>query len=36
MLVRGKLELVDGVVNLVGEHLAELRMAVRSKSRDFR
>jgi error-prone DNA polymerase len=36
MLVRGKLELVDGVVNLVGEHIAELRMAVRSKSRDFR
>jgi error-prone DNA polymerase len=36
MLVRGKLELSDGVVNLVGEHLAELRMAVRSRSRDFR
>jgi error-prone DNA polymerase len=36
MIVRGKLELVDGVVNLVGEHLAELRMAVRSRSRDFR
>jgi error-prone DNA polymerase len=36
MLIRGKLELVDGVTNLVAEHLAPLRLPVRSPSRDFR
>ena len=36
MLIRGTLERVDGVVNLVAEHLATLRMPVRSASRDFR
>ncbi len=36
MLIRGKLERVDGVLNLVAEHLAPLRMPVRSASRDFR
>jgi error-prone DNA polymerase len=36
MVVRGRLELVDGVVNLNAEHLAALTMPVRSRSRDFR
>jgi error-prone DNA polymerase len=36
MVVRGTLELVDGVVNLVADHLSDLRMPVRSPSRDFR
>jgi error-prone DNA polymerase len=36
MLIRGTLERVDGVVNLVAEHLAVLKMPVRSASRDFR
>ena len=36
MLIRGRLELVDGVVNLVAEHLAVLALPVRSPSRDFR
>ena len=36
MLIRGTLERVDGVMNLVAEHLAALTMPVRSPSRDFR
>jgi error-prone DNA polymerase len=36
MVIRGKLELVEGVTNLVAEHLAPLRLPVRSPSRDFR
>ena len=36
MVIRGKLELVDGVTNLVAEHLAPLRLPVKSPSRDFR
>ena len=36
MLIRGTLERVDGVVNLVAEHLTVLTMPVRSGSRDFR
>jgi error-prone DNA polymerase len=36
MVVRGQLELVDGVVNLVADHLEPLTMPVRSPSRDFR
>jgi error-prone DNA polymerase len=36
MLIRGTVERVDGVVNLVAEHLAKLSMPVRSASRDFR
>jgi error-prone DNA polymerase len=36
MLIRGRLERVDGVVNLVAEHLSLLTMPVRSSSRDFR
>ena len=32
----GRLELVDGVVNLVADHLAVLALPVRSPSRDFR
>jgi error-prone DNA polymerase len=35
MVIRGKLELVDGVTNLVAEHLAPLRLPVRTPSRDF-
>jgi error-prone DNA polymerase len=36
MLVRGRLERVDGVVNLVADRLDPLTMPVRSPSRDFR
>jgi error-prone DNA polymerase len=36
MIVRGRLELVDGVVNLNADHLAALTMPVRPRSRDFR
>jgi error-prone DNA polymerase len=36
LVVRGMLELVDGVVNLVADHLSPLTMPVRSPSRDFR
>jgi error-prone DNA polymerase len=36
MLVRGRLERVDGVVNLAADHLAVLALPVRSPSRDFR
>jgi error-prone DNA polymerase len=36
MVIRGRLELVDGVMNLVAEHLAPLRLPVRPASRDFR
>jgi error-prone DNA polymerase len=36
LVVRGMLELVDGVVNLVADHLSPLTMPVRSSSRDFR
>jgi error-prone DNA polymerase len=36
MLVRGRLERVDGVVNLNADHLAVLTLPVRSPSRDFR
>jgi len=36
LVVRGRLELVDGVVNLAADHLAPLTMPVRSPSRDFR
>ena len=36
MVIRGRLELVDGVTNLVAEHLAPLRLPVKSPSRDFR
>jgi error-prone DNA polymerase len=36
MLIRGRLERAEGVVNLAADHLAELRMPVRSPSRDFR
>jgi error-prone DNA polymerase len=36
MLIRGTVERVDGVVNLVAEHMAGLTMPVRSASRDFR
>jgi error-prone DNA polymerase len=35
LLIRGKLELVDNVTNLVAEHLAPLRLPVRAVSRDF-
>jgi error-prone DNA polymerase len=36
LLVRGRVERVETVVNLVADHLATLRMPVRSASRDFR
>ncbi len=36
MLIRGKLELVEGVTNLVAEHLSPLTLPVRAPSRDFR
>jgi error-prone DNA polymerase len=36
MLVRGRLERVDGVVNLVADKLSVLALPVRSPSRDFR
>jgi error-prone DNA polymerase len=36
MLVRGRLERVDGVVNLAADQLAVLTLPVRSRSRDFR
>jgi error-prone DNA polymerase len=36
MLVRGRLERVDGVVNLAADHLAVLSLPIRSQSRDFR
>jgi error-prone DNA polymerase len=36
MLVRGRLERVDGVVNVNADHLAALALPVRSASRDFR
>jgi error-prone DNA polymerase len=36
MLVRGILEKVEGVLNLRADHLAELRLPIRSASRDFR
>jgi error-prone DNA polymerase len=36
LVIRGRLELVDGVVNLAADRLTELKMPVRSASRDFR
>jgi error-prone DNA polymerase len=36
LLIRGRIERYDGVVNLNAEHLAPLRMPVRTSSRDFR
>jgi error-prone DNA polymerase len=36
MLIRGRLERVDGVVNLAADQLAVLTLPVRSRSRDFR
>jgi error-prone DNA polymerase len=36
MVIRGKLELVEGVTNLVAEHLTPLTLPVRAPSRDFR
>jgi error-prone DNA polymerase len=36
MLIRGKVECTDGVVNLVADQLRRLAMPVRSASRDFR
>ncbi len=35
MLIRGRLERSEGVVNVVAEHLAPLRMPVKTVSRDF-
>jgi error-prone DNA polymerase len=36
MVIRGKLERSEGVINVVAEHLAPLRMAAATTSRDFR
>jgi error-prone DNA polymerase len=36
MLIRGRLELAEGVVSLAADHLAVLTLPVRSASRDFR
>ncbi|MES1170272.1 MAG: OB-fold nucleic acid binding domain-containing protein, partial [Leifsonia sp.] len=36
LVVRGRLEVADGVTNLVAEHLAPLRLPVATASRDFR
>ena len=36
MVIRGKLELAEGVTNLVAEHLTSLRMPLHTASRDFR
>ncbi len=36
MLIRGRLERSEGVVNIVADHLAPLPMPARRQSRDFR
>jgi len=36
LLVRGRLEYVEGVVNVIGEQFTELRIPIRIASRDFR
>jgi error-prone DNA polymerase len=36
LLVRGRLEKHDGVINLTADHLAAVEVPVRSRSRDFR
>jgi error-prone DNA polymerase len=36
MMIRGRLERSEGVINIVAEHLAPLPMAATTASRDFR
>ena len=36
MLIRGRLERSEGVVNIVADHLAPLPMPATTTSRDFR
>jgi error-prone DNA polymerase len=36
MVIRGRLERSEGVINIVAEHLAPLPMPARTVSRDFR
>jgi error-prone DNA polymerase len=36
LLIRGRVENVEGVINLVAEHIEPLRLTVATKSRDFR
>jgi error-prone DNA polymerase len=36
MIVRGRLERSEGVINVVAEHLDELPLAATTASRDFR
>jgi error-prone DNA polymerase len=36
LLLRGRLQIAEGVINVLAEHAAALDMRVRSNSRDFR
>ena len=36
LLVRGRVESSEGVVNIIAEHLSALRVAAGATSRDFR
>jgi error-prone DNA polymerase len=36
LLIRGRVEKADGVVNVIAERIGELELSIRSKSRDFR
>jgi hypothetical protein len=36
LLVRGRVEYAEGVVNVIGEQFTELRVPIRMAARDFR
>ncbi len=36
LLLRGRLQIAEGVINMLAEHAEPLDMRVRSSSRDFR
>jgi hypothetical protein len=36
LLLRGRLQIAEGVINVLAEHATALNMRVRSNSRDFR
>jgi hypothetical protein len=36
LLVRGRVQYADGVVNVIGEQFTELRVPIRMAARDFR